>query len=624
MNTVFGGNQVGGRVELDIAGSYPTGLMAALGTSYNDPQELINAQLRYTAAFVDITSGQDAGYALRNTSIENSGILSPTSLLTQVAAITYRNASSEVNYANQNVSNNANVAYTNAHAVYKACEDASYMAFIVNESAQIVLDRISTATAVVMLGNTPPGINAIDRTTLDYISSIVGKVDRVAQNNVSKSHINATNQQNKLLVILNNAIVKSSTVTNNLTLVAAFNSLVKVILKNINDPLLSIAGKEDLVTQYVPSVPLNNAINVANLAVTCINNFISALESGLQTSASITASVAASAALATSLDSIARANDITMYLKDATADVLIQTTSTMKVNGSQISIPSGYPYTAEYVSESAISAARAAKNVALPADISASNARAVSNALNTLKQAFASNRTPEPMIAVIANSSLKMLMDTLNTLAKVTNNSSSYSAVAITKRASNTIVGYLARITQDESISLEAAGNANDVLKLLNTAILKISAPDSLQKTQDVLWAVNAAKGRAHEVSEKAKDVAFILSRTAHNLVTPQRIAIQTAGANRAGAINNNLASRLDRNSRSVPVDPPPAYKSFKADIRAKTFQPIRPSLDELVFKNRITPLRLDSLRTIMDTNIKVAEEVQRIYDTSAFSFRQQ
>jgi len=32
MNTVFGGNRVGGRVELDITGSYPTGLMGALGS----------------------------------------------------------------------------------------------------------------------------------------------------------------------------------------------------------------------------------------------------------------------------------------------------------------------------------------------------------------------------------------------------------------------------------------------------------------------------------------------------------------------------------------------------------------------------------------------------------------
>jgi hypothetical protein len=45
MSTTFGGNQVGSRVSLDIAGSYPTGLMAALGRSYNDQQELINAQL---------------------------------------------------------------------------------------------------------------------------------------------------------------------------------------------------------------------------------------------------------------------------------------------------------------------------------------------------------------------------------------------------------------------------------------------------------------------------------------------------------------------------------------------------------------------------------------------------
>jgi len=88
--------------------------------------------------------------------------------------------------------------------------------------------------------------------------------------------------------------------------------------------------------------------------------------------------------------------------------------------------------------------------------------------------------------------------------------------------------------------------------------------------------------------------------------------------------LNNNSLSRLDRNSRNVPVDPPAAYKSFNAEIRVKTFQPVRPTLDELVYKNRITPLRLDSLRTITATKIKVAQNVQQIKDNSAFSFRQQ
>jgi hypothetical protein len=142
--------------------------------------------------------------------------------------------------------------------------------------------------------------------------------------------------------------------------------------------------------------------------------------------------------------------------------------------------------------------------------------------------------------------------------------------------------------------------------------------------TNELLWSVNAALGKAEEVSEKLKERSFILSRTAHNLVTPQTIAIQTATANTAGQINNNRLSRLDRNSRNPPVIPPKPYTSFQAATRATKFQHIRPSLDELVYKNRITPLRPDSLRTVLDTKIKVAQEVQELKDKSGFSFRQQ
>jgi hypothetical protein len=45
----------------------------------------------------------------------------------------------------------------------------------------------------------------------------------------------------------------------------------------------------------------------------------------------------------------------------------------------------------------------------------------------------------------------------------------------------------------------------------------------------------------------------------------------------------------------------------FKADIRAKTIVPIKPSMDYLVFRNKIQTLGLNSLKTIGATNIKVA-----------------
>lgn len=625
MNTAFGGNQVGSRVSLDIAGAYPTGLMAALGYTYNTPQQLINSQLRYTAAQVDINAQQDAAYAQSNLQIERTATLAVNNLPTQVASAVYKNASQQVNYANQNLSDTANTAYTNAHAVYKVCSDASYTAYLTQEASQIVVDRVAAELITSSVAMSVPDVSPIDIARLSTVSTLVGNHQQDAHNATILAQSNAQQYLTKTQNILANAIVKSNTVTNNLKVVAAFNTLVKSVIQNLADPLNYISGKETLVTQYIPSVPLNNAIRVANFAIAALKGWIAASSANVLTNATITSNIASSTSLATSLDTLARGNDSVMDLTDATANLMIRSASTMKGNGSSIYIaPSSdsifNPY---FVSLSSISTARSAKKVALDADTSASNARRVSNALISLQTAFASNLTPEPSVAICSANSLIMLDDAMAAVNKLTSNTSAYTGVAVSIRSSNTVNRLLSEINDQEEDSVSAAADSKTVLDLLRAALTMAVVTD-LDVTKRVAWAVNAATGKAEENSEKAKNKAFLLSRTAHALVTPQSIAVQTASANSAGALNNNRASRLDRLSRNPPVDPPPPYKSFNAGIRAQTFQPVRPSLDELVFKNRLAPLRLDSLRTILDTKVKVARDVQRINDISAFSFKQQ
>jgi len=624
MNTAFSGNQVGSRVSLDVAGDYPTGLLAALAI-YGNPAELINAQLRYTATQDDINAQQDAGYALPNLQIESSGTVAPDSLRTQLAATNYINASNEVNYLNQNRSNSANTSYTNAHAVYKLCRDASYSAYLSHEATQIVLDRVSTALVVVTLGNTiPDHVNPVDTTTLSTISTLAGNLDQRAHNNTIDAQHNALLYMMKTQEILGTAIHMSRTVTNNLTLVAAFNTLVKAVLKNIADPLSYIAGKEIMVTQYVPDVPLTNAVNVANIAITFLNDIKIALSPKVPSTLSTIADISNISTLARNLDDFARSDDNIMYLAGAVAKKTFETLSTTVAFGGRIAVPNLYPLDPYFMSQSTIQIAYSTMNTALHSDISADNSRSVSNAMNALASVFADTPTPELIISTTLNSSLQILTDMMASVNKVTSNSSAYSAVAITKRASNTINGYLASVTEQETNSLQSSSKAQNILTLLIKALNLTACVPDFNHTQIVLWAVNAATGAAKDVSEELKHKAHLLSRTAHNLVTPRKIAVQTASANTAGALNNNYLSRLARNSNNVPVDPPTPYKSFKASIRAKTFQPVRPSLDELVYKNRLQPLRYDSLRTIIDTKVKVAQEVQRTYDTSAFSFRQQ
>ena len=654
MNTAFGGNQVGSRVSYDIAGSYPTGLLAALGRTYNYQQELINAQLRYTASQLDINSQEGAAYASYNIQKEKTATVAASSLEDQIASVVYANASSRVNAANQDLSDDANIAYTKANAVYKLCSDASYSAYLSIQAAELANDAIHTYNDIKSVGLTIPNVNDVntfqndasnniilaqsstlrnsimsipsvnplDIATHSHIITIFHNFEKDASNNTILAQSNSLQYLLKTQGILANAIVKSTTLTTNLAVTTAFDALVKAVINNLADPLYYIAGKELIVTQYVPSPPLSNAINVTNNAIASINAFIQAISLNQRTSADIVSTVAQAGNIASTLDADARLNDKLMYNSDATINFLIRSASTMRSYGAALSFPSEYTLSPSQIYAEAINVGNAVKKVALHADISAVNARTVSNALIYLKTQFQLNTTPDSSIALIATKSLKLINSAMESVTKVTSNSSAYSAVAITLRASNTVNGLLAQASQAELKSSDAYSDANSVLLLISNA-LAATVIGNVSQLQSAAWVVNTATARAGEVAEITKNKAILLNRTSNNSVTPRSIAIQTASANRTGTLNNNYLSRLDRNSRN-PVFELKAYKPFQAEIRAQTFQPVRPTLDELVYKNRITPLVTNSMKSITEAKVKVAEQVQRIKSASGFSYKQQ
>lgn len=652
MNTSFAGNQVGSIVSLDTVNSYPTGLLAQLGPYYNDSQLLINAQVTYTGNQANISSEQDATYAIQNLELEKSGTLPSNSDKAVSAATIYINGANEVNYANQNIATLINTEYTNAYAIEKTCRDAAYSAYLTTEASQIRLDRISTLSTVIQLGNTPITINPLSMIFPSTISTMVASVKQTSQKGVADASGNVQAYITNTQTLLNNAIIKSSSVVANRNLIAAFNTLVKTVTQAISFPLSDIAGKETLVTQYIPSIILTIAIQLANNA----NAFLNALING-----TITTEVTAVSSYADTLDSIARSKDINMYRQNTIQNNLRKAASyipryatptsnnpfsayniaTQKINASALNAAaverlkiavltdaSGY-IVATSSAIAAISEVAAAispieaTRLALNADKSAQNARAVSNAISNLNTAYANTTTKEPIILITALESISTIVSMLSTINKVTTNSSAHSAVAITRRASNIILRNLNSISEIERNSLETTEDARSVLTLLNISYNIIPAITDIVEIQNKMWAINAATARAREVAEKLKNKTILLNNTAHNLVTPQKIAVQTASANRAGAFNINYISKLDRISRNVYLEPPTTYTGFKAGIRANTFIPIRPSLDELVYRNRIQPLKLDSLTTISALEIKVAQEVQQIKDNSAFSFRQ-
>lgn len=626
MNTVFSGNQVGSRVGLDITYDYSTGLLAALFPYPSPSQELIQAQVNYTANQADIKTQIDAALGNSLSLTENTATVAPNSANSQVAAMNYINAASALNYMNQNLSDLANTAYANSHAVFKISNDASYSAYLVQEAYQVYLNKVSTAVTVVSLGDTTPDVNPIDVTTLSTISTTVSVVESIAQNQVTLASNNIQSYLTNTAGILSDAITKSSSVSSNLTLLAAINGLVQAVTRAVVDPLNEISGKELLVTQYVPSPPINNAVDIATTAFASLTAFIAAINAGVQTSANIVSSVGAAGTLATSLDSTARPLDVNMYLKGALNKSFFKSISTLKDRGGIIHFPNDPAYTPTYVSRSYNKIASEAKVIALAADLSASNARTVSNSLITLKNAFQNTVTPEPSVYPSLVKASYLINNLLLTLKKVTSNSSAAAAVAITRRAANTVMGDLHLILENENKSLDAANDATNVTTLLQYAsTLAPTLLNSNMKTLNVyLLAINAAKSKAEEVTEKLKNHAYLLSINAHSRATPSRIAVQTHTANRLGIDANNALSRLARNSAAPPSRQPEPYSSYKADIRAKTFIPVRPSLDELVFRNRISPLTLNSINTIEEFNIKVAQQVQYINTRSGHSFMQQ
>lgn len=624
MNTSFGGNQVGSFVTLDVAGSYPLGALSQLGPYYNYSQDGMVAQTRYTATQAELTTQNNADYVLKNLELQSVGVLTPDSIQTKMAATTYVNAAASINYANQNISNSANLEFTNAEIVSKACQDASYSGYLTVEASQIILDRISTNAMVIDIGKTPASANIIDFTTLRQISSIVSVVDALSLSSITIATNNRLTYFNNTSTLLTNAYNKSNMLYTNLVLTGAFNSLVNSCVKTLADPMSNIAGKETLITQYVPSPPLINAINVVKGALISLTSISTAITANIKTSASIISTVSSSIILANSLDGAARLLDVSMYLDGAVETQLIRSASTMRAYGQAIAIPDVLPNNPYRVSAAQVSTATTSRGIALSADVSASNGRRVSNALIDLRNACLAVPAYDSTIKKVLRNSVVSLDTMLATVYTVTSNSSANSAVKLTIRASNTLNGQLSKCISDEETILNKASDAYSVLDLITRARNTLTLAVNLSTTIDAQWAINAASARAEELAKQAREDAYMANVTAHNLVTPSQVAVQTYAANKSGRVNINAISRINRNSINGDKLPLLPYNSYQANIQAKTFIPVGPTISELIYRNSLPPYRPDSLRTIRDTLIKVTQNVQKIKDASAFSFRQQ
>jgi hypothetical protein len=637
MNTAFGGNRVHGVVTFDTTNSYPVGLLSGLGPIYNDQQLLTLAQLRYTDIQSDISAESSANYASLNLSLLNAQLTPPGSAISQITAVNYTNAASQINYANQIAFNLANVEYTNAKAVAKACTDAAYSGFLTTEAYALQLETRSTLSTVSMKGNLIPDINLLDTVRLSSISSTVATTVQLALTTYNNASTNTALYISNTSSLIGAAIIKSASVTANLTLQKCFTTVAKLVIKTVTDVLSKIAGKESLISQYgTGHVPLQNAINIASYVLTCINTFITQVSAPSTTNYSTP--IINLSTFTNTLHSIARANNESNYFSEFMANSQIGVASTLRGYNSPISVPdiyitspqgynspiavpNTYSATPLYALTEFVSSSASLLNISNDADISAYNSQGLTNAVMDLKNAIQNTPTPELATLVIANNASTTITYVLNQVQIVTSNSSAFDSVSVIYRCNNILTRKLEDYTISENNLISSISNASTVLTLLSTANA-ISSNVSSVKTKS--WAINAANDKANSISDTLRSSIILLNTTANTLITPQKLAIQTAAAYTAGATIAYKNSRLARLSNNTTALENPPNNSFKSIAPVPIVPPTTPNIDDLLARTAISPYNINSLPSIRLMQKRAQQNGQIVFDKSAFSFRQQ
>jgi hypothetical protein len=619
MNTAFGGNRVHGIVSFDTTNSYPVGLLSGLGPIYNDQQLLTLAQLRYTDIQSDISAQSSANSASLNRSVLNAQLTPSDSAISQIKAVNYVNAASQINYANQISFNLANVEYTNAKAVAKACSDAAFSGYLTSEAYVLELQTASTLSRVRMMGNLIPDINLLDTVRLSSISTTVARTFQLSLDSYNSASTNTALYISNTNSLISAAIIKSASVTANLTLQKSFVTVTKLVIKTITDVMSKLAGKESPISQYnTPQVPLQNAINIASYVLICINTFIKQVSAPATTNYSTP--IINLSTITTSFISTARANNISNYFAAFMANNDIAAATSLRGYNSPIFLPNTYSTTPQYASSEFISTAVKLLAISDDADISASNSLALTNAVIALQNALQNTPTPESATLVIANNSSTTISRVLSDVQIVTSNSSAFNSVPLTNRCNNILMGNLKDYTVNETTLISSITNASTVLRLLNSANIISS---NVSTIKEKLRVINTATDKANSISESMKPSIILLNNTANNLVTGQTLAIQTEAAYSAAASMAYKNSRLARLSNKTSGLENPPNISFKSIAPVPIVPPTIPNIDNLLARTAIGSYNLNSLPSIPSMEKRVEKNVNITRERSAFSFTQ-
>jgi hypothetical protein len=324
---------------------------------------------------------------------------------------------------------------------------------------------------------------------------------------------------------------------------------------------------------------------------------------------------------------LAREKEINYYLSTAVLWLSVDNLEKLRIAGARIYEPSVLPNTPIRISDLLVTSTELARIIARDERLTGRDSRAIELSIRYLQTSlYDSSGIPlDSFTRGRLQESRRILTTVLTEVDKVIKNSSPATAIKLTYNTYNTVFGILKKAEETQVESMRVADDILNIIYILERAVNKVNSLTNISDISDinkVLWEANIAKGQCEklEYSEKLRFEEF--TRNANLLVTPQRIMSQTQSANMLGTQNLVDTARIARLSASVPVRPPEAYSGFKAIIRATQTPVIRPSLEDLISRHSIKQLRQDSLRTVLETQIKIAEDVQFTRDISMQSFR--
>jgi hypothetical protein len=586
----------------------------------------------------------------------------------------YIYAAKQVNYANKQSELIRNYHYTNSKLVHLLCRDAAHSALLMRQGRDKLYEVIYNRNYISTVGtHAIDDVNPRDLTRIAALSTVVGYRNSSAVSRVMDASQNLQTHITTTKTTLQGAYDEATSIFTNYKITQEINTVLAKAIKFLSDTLyvivksriaiisytdssgiLQIRGTSPtLISQYRESsyadssgiihtvgtptatlsqykdssntlhLPLDNAMYVAKLSLMYLNQLNSEISQSLATTdASSTIQSLGLSNYTVTKQAFAREKEVNYYLSTAVLRLSVDNIEKLRIAGANIYEPAVLPNTPIRICDLLVKSTELADVIATDASLSGGDSRAVELAITDLQKSFydSSGIDLDSFTRGRLEEARRILTDVLNQVDKVLTNSSAATAIKLTQTIYNTVFGILKKIEEAQAESMRVADDIWKILSILERALTKansLTINSDIADINKVLWDANATKGESEKLEYSEKRLFEELTRNANMLVTPERIMSQTQSANTFGTQSLIDATRVARLSASVPLRTPEAYSAFKAEIRATQTPVIRPSLENLISRHSIKQLRQDSLRTVLETEVKIAEEVQFTRDIS-------